>query len=237
MAARIPSSLRTVAVRTGPFVQPQPPPPRNVPPFRRGRRRASWRIGRPPRERRGRTRRRAGKAGARRPHGAGPPVGGRLLRPGEALRDAWPRPRRARRASRPAARRGGGRGSAALPPRLRRGAAQRDDSASGGSGGPADRRGIAREGDGSTPRPARALVGGAPPSSVQSQAMARPNPACRDVADGSRRLTGLMPEALIMTCISVATVPGLRPTTRRPWSRYSLSAQRVSDRTAAFVAQ
>jgi hypothetical protein len=38
-------------------------------------------------------------------------------------------------------------------------------------------------------------------------------------------------------CMSVATVPGLSPTTRMPACPYSLSAQRVSDSTAALLAQ
>src|SRR3546814_7970885 len=44
-------------------------------------------------------------------------------------------------------------------------------------------------------------------------------------------------EALMARCMSVATVPGLRPTTWIPLSRYSLSTQRVSISTAALVAQ
>jgi alcohol dehydrogenase len=79
-------------------------------------------------------------------------------------------------------------------------------------------------------------------------AVNRPNPAARMAmaraahlggmwAEGSSRLTGLMPDAFMACCMAVATVPGLRPTTRMPELAYSLSAQRVSASTAALVAQ
>ena len=55
--------------------------------------------------------------------------------------------------------------------------------------------------------------------------------------DQSSWLTGLMPEALMLVCISVATVPGLSPIARIPASRYSLSTQRVSIAAPAFDAQ
>jgi hypothetical protein len=67
--------------------------------------------------------------------------------------------------------------------------------------------------------------------------MARPTASAGIWADQSSWLTGFTPEALIAVCMSVATVPGLKPITRMPLSRYSLSRQRVSESTAAFEAQ
>src|SRR5262249_45265381 len=80
--------------------------------------------------------------------------------------------------------------------------------------------------------PARSLA-----AAVQSQATARAAHSGGICTDGSSLLTGLMPEALMASCMSVATVPGLRPTTRTPRSRHSLSAQRVNIRTAALLEQ
>ena len=80
--------------------------------------------------------------------------------------------------------------------------------------------------------PARSLA-----ALVQSHATARAAHSGGMWTDGSSWLTGLRPDTLIATCISVATVPGLKPTTRMPLSRYSLSAQRVRERTAALVEQ
>ena len=74
-------------------------------------------------------------------------------------------------------------------------------------------------------------------ASEASHAIASPTHSGGMCASQSSLETGFTPEALMLRCMSVATVPGDRPTTRMPCSAYSLWVQRVSDRTAALVAQ
>ena len=56
-------------------------------------------------------------------------------------------------------------------------------------------------------------------------------------SDQSIWLMGLMPLALISTCICVATVPGDKPIARMPRIRASLSTQAVSIAAPALAAQ
>ncbi|MSU89438.1 hypothetical protein GE300_07390 [Rhodobacteraceae bacterium 2CG4] len=73
-------------------------------------------------------------------------------------------------------------------------------------------------------------------SSVASQTSARAGHSAGMCTDGSSWLTGLIPEARIFTCMSVATVPGDRPTTRTSPCA-SRSAHCVSIAAAALAAQ
>ena len=91
-------------------------------------------------------------------------------------------------------------------------------------------------------RPASSTIEKSPPSrslasSVHSHAMARAAHSGATCAEGSSRLTGLMPEPRMATCMSVATVPGLSPTQRMPDAAYSRCVHRVRASTAALVAQ
>ena len=74
-------------------------------------------------------------------------------------------------------------------------------------------------------------------SSVQSQTSARAGSSAGAWLAKSIWLTGLIPLALICSCMSVATVPGDSEKTRTPRPRFSRCAQRVSIALAALAAQ
>ena len=74
-------------------------------------------------------------------------------------------------------------------------------------------------------------------SSVASQQIAWAGHSGGMWADGSSSETGFMPDALMFTCMSVATVPGDKPTTRMPFGAYSICAALVSIRAAALDEQ
>lgn len=75
----------------------------------------------------------------------------------------------------------------------------------------------------------------APP--LHSQAMVLAGHSASMWSFVSSWLTGFIPEALMRTCISVATVPGLRPTTLTPVFAASLWAHWVSMWAPALALQ
>lgn len=74
-------------------------------------------------------------------------------------------------------------------------------------------------------------------ASVVSQAIVFTTHSGGICADQSSWLIGLIPEFLMLCCMSVATVSGDKPITRIFCAAHSLCAHFVSDKTAALVAQ